>query len=333
MSEMGKDLKQKAVDLLCLGSWHIYSRMSLDENVKFIQGSMERGINHFDIGDYWDHDLLNTQRFKEVADILGLRRESYRLGLKVFTNSTESRELVVKRMLDLLGMEYADYILFSRPNPQETMQEAVEAMNELVEQGLTKELDFSLWDAPLLKQAYDLLQSQNMHLPRFVQFQYNICRRDVVESEAYQALFRDTGMKLQAAFTLEGGILGGHVTRRRFEPEERTQGIWFPAEERNMARDSGGIRREIVRKVPRLIEVAQSVGLSPAQLAMAFPATNPNIENVLFGATKLWQLDEAIGAMEFALTRPDEVRALTQEFYTAGAEAPHLFDFNGGHLH
>lgn len=333
MAEMEQDLKKRAADLLCLGSWHIYSRMSLDENVEFIRGAMDRGIDHFDIGDYWDHELLNTQRFKEVVNILGLPRESYKLGLKVFTNSTESRELVVRRMLDLLDVEYADYILFSRPNPKETMEEAVAAMDKLVEQGLTRELDFSLWDAPQLKQAYDLLKAQGGHLPRFVQFQYNICRRDVVESDAYQALFRDTGMKLQAAFTLEGGILGGHVTRRRFEPEERANGIWFPAEERNMARDSGGIRHEIVKKVPRLIEVARSVGLSPAQLAMAFPATDPNIENVLFGATKLWQLDEALAAMEFALTKPEEVRALTQEFYTAGAEAPHLFDFNGGHLH
>lgn len=333
MAETERTVQTRAADLLCLGSWHIYSRMTLDENAAFIQAAMDRGINHFDIGDYWDHELLNTARFKEVVKLLGLPRESYKMGLKVFTNSTESRESVVRRMLDLLDTDHADYILFSRPNPHETMREAVADMNALVDMGLTRELDFSLWDAPQLKEAYDLLKAQGMHLPRFVQFQYNICRRDVVESETYQALFRDTGLKLQAAFTLEGGILGGHVTRRRFEPEERAQGIWFPPEERNMARDSGGIRDEIVRKVPRLIEVSRAQGLSPAQLAMAFPATNPSIENVLFGATKVWQLDQALGAMELALTRPEEVRALTQEFYTAGAEAPHLFDYNGGHLH
>ena len=126
----------------------------MDENIKFIQGALERGINNFDIADYWDHEMLNTQRFKEVVKELGLPRESYKVGLKVFTNSTESREQVVKQLLDLLDMEYVDSILFSRPNMQETMQEAVEAMNAVMEQGLTKELDFSLWDAPQLKEAY-----------------------------------------------------------------------------------------------------------------------------------------------------------------------------------
>jgi len=330
MCEKDKGIKAKAAEMLCLGSWHVFSRQSLDESVKFVQAAIERGINKFDIADYWDHELLNTIRFKEVVKILGLPRESYKIGLKVFTNSTESRESVVRRELDLLDVEYVDYILFSRPNSQETLQEACEKMNELVEIGLTKELDFSLWDAPQLKEAYDLLKSQNMNLPRFVQFQYNVCRRDVVESEAYNNLFETTGLRLQAAFTLEGGILAGHVHRRRFEPDERAKGIWFPPGERNIARDSGGIRDQIVKKVPRLMEIAKSIGVSAAQLAMAFTATHPRIETVLFGATKIWQLDEAIGAMELALTRPAEVRELTDELYVGGAKPPRIFDYTGG---
>jgi len=330
MTETDKNTKEKAANLLCLGSWHIFSRLSLDDSVKFVQGAIDRGINHFDIADYWDHEVLNTTRFKEVVKILGLPRDSYKLGLKVFTNSTETRDLVVSRALDLLDVEYVDYVLCSRPNMQETMQEAVELMNDLVVKGFTKELDFSLWDAPQLKEAYNLMKAQNMALPKFIQFQYNVCRRDVVESDAYHDLFETTDLKFQAAFTLEGGILGGHITRRRFEPEERAKGIWFTADERNIARDSGDIRDKIVKIVPRLMEIAKSIGVSPAQLSLAFAATHPNIENVLLGATKLWQLDEALAAMELALTKPTEVRELTNELYIGGAKAPKIFDYNGG---
>ena len=324
--------RAKAAQLLCLGSWHIYSRMTLDENVQFVQGALDRGICHFDIADYWDHDLLNTVRFKEVMEILGLPRDRYKIGLKVFTTSVESRESVVQRLLDLLNIEYADYVLCSRPNMQETMQEAIEGMNALVEKGLTRELDFSLWDAPQLKQAYDLMKSQNMSLPRFVQFQYNICRRDVVESETYQALFEQTGLKLQAAFTLEGGILSGHTTRRRFEPEERQSGIWFGPDERNLARDSGGIRDQIARVYPRLEQKSKEIGLSPAALCVAFAATHPYIENVLLGASKLWQIDEALDGVETARRDPKMIRDLTEEFYIGGSTAPKLFDFSAGIL-
>lgn len=323
-----KNKKEQAARLLCIGAWHTYSRMTLEESVNLVQGAMERGINHFDMADYWDHEQLNTTRFREIVRILGLPRESYKLGLKVFTTSVETREEVVRRTLDLLGVEYADYVLCSRPNTQETMQQAIEAMNGLVTKGLTRELDFSLWDAPQLKEAYDLMKQQGMSLPKFVQFQYNICRRDVVESQAYHNLFESTGLKLQAAFPLEGGILGGHVTRRRYDQTDREQGIWFHPEDRNIARDSGGIRDEIVRKVPRLIEVARSMNLSPAQLSQAFAATHPYIENVLFGATKLWQLDEALEAMQLAVENPARIREIAGEFYVSGSQAPRLFDFS-----
>lgn len=324
--------RKEAAGKLCLGSWHIYSRMTLEENARFIEGALERGVREFDIGDYWDHDLLNTVRFKEVVRMLGLPRSAYRFGLKVFTSSVETRDAAVRRMLDLLEEDYADYVLCSRPNMQETMQQAVEGMNELVTLGLTKELDFSLWDAPLLKEAYDLMKEQNMALPKFVQFQYNLCRRDVVESPAYQDLFESTGLKFQAAFTLEGGILAGHVHRRRFEPEERAAGIWFPEHERNLARDSGGIRDKIAACVPRLSEVAASVGMTSAQLAVAFAATHPHLENVLIGASSLKQVDEALDAIAFAMENPGKVRQLTEEFYIGGAAAPKLFDFSAGIL-
>ena len=327
---MDTNIKDKAAKLLCLGSWHVYRRLSLDDSVRLVQGAIERGINNFDIADYWDHETLNTTRFKEVVKILGLPRESYKLGLKVFTNSSESRDVEVSRFLDLLDVEYVDCVLCSRPNMQETMQEACEGMNDLVVKGLTKELDVSLWDAPQLKEAYELMKAQGMNLPKFIQFQYNVCRRDVVESDAFHDLFETTDIKFQAAFPLEGGILGGHINRQRFGPEEREKGEWFKDEDRNLARDSGGIRDKIVAIVPRLVEVAKSIGLSAAQLSLAFAATHPHIENVLFGATKLWQLDEAIGAMEIALTKPAEIRELTNEFYIGGSTAPKLFDYSAG---
>ena len=325
-----KTLRQQAADMLVLGSWHIYSRMTLDENVAFVKGALDRGITQFDVADYWDHEMLNTVRFKEVMKVLGLPRETYKIGLKVFTNSTESRDLVVRRMMELLDVEYVDSVLCSRPNVHETMQEAVEGMNNLIVDGLSKELDFSLWDAPQLKEAYDLMKAQGMNLPKFVQFQYNVCRRDVVESPAYHELFESTGLRLQAAFPLEGGILAGHVTRRRFGPEEREAGIWFHPEDRNLARDSGDIRQKIVEKVPRLIEVTHEMGISPATLSIAFAATHPYIHNVLMGASKLWQVDEALDGIEMALTDPAKVRAVTEEFYVGGSKPPKLFDMNGG---
>lgn len=324
---MGIDKKKEAAKILALGSWHVYNRQSLDESIAFVDAAMQRGINSFDIADYWDYDFLNTARFREVMKQLGRPREEYKIGLKVFTNSERTREQEVEQFLDLLGIDYADSVLCSRPAPGESLADACKAMDALVAKGLAKELDFSLWDAPQLKQAYDFMRSHGFALPRYVQFQYNICRRDVVESDSYQKLFAETGLKLQAAFPLEGGILAGHIARQRFDPETRNE-RWFHPEDRNIARDSGGIRDRIIEKVPRLIEVARANGLTAAQLALAFVAINPNLENILFGATKIWQLDEAIEGVCFALEDPERVKDLSAEFRVNGSAAPKLFDFS-----
>ena len=324
---MAEDLRKKAAGLLALGSWHVYSRQTLDESVAFVDAALARGINRFDLADYWDCGLRNTTRFKEVMRQLGRPRGDYKIDIKVFTNSERTREQEVCELLGLLGIDYADSVLCSRPAPEESLEDACKAMDALVSKGLAKELDFSLWDAPLLSQAYDHMRREGLALPRYVQFQYNICRRDVVESNAYQKLFADTGLKLQAAFPLEGGILAGHTTRQRFDPETRSE-EWFGPGDRNIARDSGGIRDRIVAKVPRLIEVAGEHGLTSAQLAIAFVTTNPNLESILFGATKIWQIDEAIDGVCYALQHPETVKIISEEFRVNGSAAPKLFDIS-----
>ena len=319
--------KAKAAKMLALGSWHVYNRQTFEESVAFVNAALERGINHFDMADYWESDFKNTERFKAVMKDLGRPRDDYKIGLKIFTNTALTSTEEVTRFLDLLDLEYADYVLCSRPAPGESMEDAVVAMDQIVKSGVTKELDFSLWDAPQLKEAYTLMQEKGLTLPKFVQFQYNICRRGVVESEAYEDLFNTTGLKLQAAVPMEGGILGGHINRKRFDPGDKEKGRWYHEEDRNICRDGGDIRPQIRAILPHMMEVAESVGLTSAQLSMAYVATNPHVENILFGATKIWQLDEALGAVEFAMDNKELVKEISAEF-NIGGKAPGLFDFS-----
>jgi aryl-alcohol dehydrogenase-like predicted oxidoreductase len=78
--------------------------------------------------------------------------------------------------------------------------------------------------------------------------------------------------------------------------------------------------------VPKLASEAATLGVSAAQLAMAFSASHPAIDTVLFGATQIWQLDEAVRAIELARTRREEVRGLVEQFRLTDAKGPPLFD-------
>ncbi len=323
---MEKTLRQRATELMILGCWHVHCRLTLDESIALFERALDRGINNFDIVDYWDNDIANTRRFREIMTALAIPRDSYRVGAKVFPNNVDSRDTVLRRELDRMGLEYVDYVLCSRPTQGESMEHAVECMHQLVADGLAKRLDMAMWDPVVAAEAIQMMKDRGLTVPVSMQFPYNIGRRDVVESEDYVKLFKD-GLKLSAGFTMEGGVLCGHTNRRRYEPEEKAQGIWFEPGERNLTRDHGGIREKIVAVVPRLNELAATLGVEGGQLAMAYVVTNPYLESLVFGATKLWQIDKAIEAVELGLTKPEIVRDMANQVYVSGAAVPGYFEY------
>lgn len=170
---------------LALGSWHIFSRLDLDEGAALVRKALDLGIRLFDVGDYWDHELSNEVRFREIVEKLGLARDEYKVGIKVFTNSVDGREDLVKQSLYRLGIERADYVICSRPSVGESLEDAVRAMAGLVKSGLTDDIAASLWSPELLSEAMGMMSELVLPKPRFLQLQYNVCRRSLVESEPY----------------------------------------------------------------------------------------------------------------------------------------------------
>lgn len=313
---------------LALGSWHIFSRLDLEEGAALVRKALDLGIHLFDVGDYWDHELSNEVRFREIVEKLGLSRNDYKVGIKVFTNSVETREDLVKQSLARLGIERADYVICSRPSVGESLEDAVRAMSGLVTSGLTDDIAASLWSPELLLEAMGMMGEMALAKPRFLQLQYNVCRRSLVESEPYTRLFDETGIKLQAADTLEGGILVGHLHRDRYNPGDKESGKWF--RDRNVPRDSGGIRPAIREMVPGLQAAAGKLGVTQAQLAIAFCLLHPSLDTVLFGATRLEHLEENLGAIALANTRPDDVLEIVAPLAVDGAAQPAIFDVSAG---
>ncbi len=58
--------------------------------------------------------------------------------------------------------------------------------------------------------------------------------------------------------------------------------------------------------VAKLVELANSKGCTPAQLALAWCLKNPNVSTILLGATTEDQLRENLGCIEVALSLTDE---------------------------
>ncbi len=311
------------VSALSLGSWNTFSRMSFEDCMTLLERSLERGINFFDVAFYWDKPHTEII-FGRAMEVLGVSRSAYMLAEKLWLwdYPQQSFEQQLHRSLVRLGVDHVDLVMVSRANPGIDVVGMAEEVAALVESGLARGWGMTNWEPADIVRVDAEFRRRNLPRPRLVQLQYNVARRSIVESAAMTRMFAETKVKLCAAFALEGGILGGHLRRERVQPTEFAKGK--VPHERNIARDAGGIREQIRANMPAFTAAAATLGVTPAQLALAFCLSHPSLATVLTGVTRLDNLEENIAAIELAKRR-DELLRIVQPFGIEQSAHPELF--------
>jgi aryl-alcohol dehydrogenase-like predicted oxidoreductase len=123
--------------------------------------------------------------------------------------------------------------------------------------------------------------------------QYNMFTRERVERE-YAPLYRELGLGATVWSPLAGGLLAGKY-EAGIPPGTRAS---LPGYEWLRERYTGPLAEVRIGKVRRLRAVADELGLSPAQLALAWCLKNPNVSSVITGASRPEQVIENMRAGE-----------------------------------
>lgn len=311
------------VSLLSLGSWHTFSRMRFEESLEMTARALDQGVNLFDIGYYWDKPHTEVI-FGRVLQVLARPRDSYMLAEKLWLwdYPKQSFSDQLKASLLRLGVDYVDLVMVSRPLPEMDFIAFCEEVVALVDAGLARGWGVTNWEPQEILRAHEHFSRQGRPVARMVQLQYNVARRGVVENAAYAEAFAKTGIKLCAAHTLEGGILGGHLERDRVQPSEAAAGK--VPNERNIARDAGNIRERIRANYPLLQDIASQFGVTAAQAALGFCMGNPHIGTVLVGVTRMQDLDANIRALDL-LPHAAELREALLPLAIGDVGHPRLF--------
>lgn len=306
-----------------MGSWNTFSRISLEDCATLLERALESGINFFDVAYYWDKPDTEAA-FGRAMNLVGADRRSYLLAEKLWLwdyPKLSFREQL-ERSLTRLGTDHVDLVMVSRAVRGLDPTEMAEEVAALVDSGLAHGWGMTNWSAPDISRIVAQFRHRMRPLPRMVQLQYNVARRTVVESPEFERVFSESDVKLCAAFTLEGGILGGHTQRERVDPSELANGK--AVYERNIARDAGGIRAEIRRNLPAFEAAAARLGVRPAQLALAFCMSHPSLATALVGITRPEDLVENVEAIELSKQR-ELLLEVVRPFALGGNEHPELF--------
>jgi voltage-dependent potassium channel beta subunit len=278
----------------------------------------DRGVNFFDNAEVYNHGVAETLMGDVLAD-LRFPRDSYCVSSKVFfgaranplpTQRGLSRKHVIEachQALQRLRVEHLDLYFCHRPDPDTPIEETVAAMDTLVRQGKVLYWGTSEWPAGLIAEAHRVARENHMYAPSMEQPEYNLLHRERVEKE-YAPLYREFGMGTTIWSPLASGLLTGKYNDGVPDDARLAQ----PGYEwlREAVLERGGER---LAKVRRLAPIAAELGVSQAQLAIAWCLLNPHVSTVMLGASRLEQLEQNLAALDLLPRLTPEVRTRIEQ--------------------
>ncbi len=290
------------VSALSFGAWvTIGGQIGEDTSFECMQAAYDAGVNFFDNAESYAHGNAEIV-MGNVIKKAGWKRTDLVISTKLFWGGRKpnytglSRKHIIegaRRSLAHLQMDYVDLIFCHRPDVNTPIEETVRAMSFLVDQGLAFYWGTSEWSADQIMQAYSVARQYDLVPPTMEQPQYNMFTRDKVERE-YLRLYDEIGLGTTIWSPLASGMLTGKYDRGIPQGTRLTLAgyDWLREEFEN---ETG---RRNIEKVKLLMPVAEKLGITIAQLAIAWCLKNPHVSTVITGASKPQQVVENMQALD-----------------------------------
>lgn len=289
------------VSELSLGSWvTFHNQADVDAAVELMAAARDYGVNFFD-----NAEVYAGGKSEEVMGAalkrLGWRRSSYLVSTKFYwginEEVNEKNTLNRKRLIEGINgslrrfdLEYVDLIFCHRPDPTTPIEETVWAMHNIIEWGKALYWGTSEWSAAEIVAAIEIAEKHHLHKPVMEQPHYNMFVREKFEKE-YARLFKDYGYGSTTWSPLASGLLTGKYNN----------GI--PADSRGNLPGYEWLRGSLsdeqrIAKVRALQPLAEEIGATLAQMAIAWCLKNPHVSTVITGASRVSQVHENMKALD-----------------------------------
>jgi len=288
------------VSELSLGAWVTYgNQFGVDEAKEIMKAAFDLGVNFFDNAEAYasgQAELIMGKALKE----LGWPRKDYLVSTKIFWggDGPNDRGLSYKHIIEgvnnslkRLQLDYVDLLFAHRPDPDTPIEETVFAFNQVMREGKAFYWGTSEWSAAEIMRATDFARRNNLRPPSMEQPQYNLFHRGRFEEE-YAPLYKELGYGTTTWSPLYGGMLTGKYNEGEIPEGSRADLDNFEWMKERVQNEK---KLAVTRK---LAQVAEDLGVSMAQLSLAWVLKNPNVSTVITGASKVSQVEENMKAVE-----------------------------------
>ena len=286
------------VSEISYGNWITHgSQVEQTAAIKCVKAALDEGITTFDTADVYAGTKAEVVLGKALK---GVRRESYELFTKVYWPTgpgKNDRGLSRKHIMESchaslkrLGTDHIDLYQMHRFDVETPLEESLSAFDDLIRQGKVHYIGFSEWNASQISSALSIQDARGY--TRFVssQPQYSMLWR-VIESQV-DPLCGNEGIGHIVWSPIAQGALTG-----KYKPGKKP-----PAGTRATDKKGGAnmisrwMNNDVLTAVAKLDPIAKEVGLSMAQLAVAWVLQNPHVSSAIIGATKPSQIKENVKA-------------------------------------
>jgi len=302
------------VSALSYGAWVSFSnQVDIPKAQEIMTLCYDNGVNFFDNAEVYAHGQAETI-MGEVLKRTGWRRDSYLVSSKVFGGAIPNPSPIQRGLsrkhifdachqaMDRLQVDYLDLYFCHRPDREVPMEEVVRAMTDLIRQGKVMYWGTSEWTAQELMEAHSVARQYGLVPPTMEQPQYNMFHRERFEVE-YNRLYSEIGLGTTIWSPLASGVLTGKYNDGI--PDDSRMALESYSWLKDMLMSDEGQRR--LEKVRELTTIANDLGATMAQLALAWTLKNPNVSTAITGATKPHQVEDNLGAVELVSKLTDDV--------------------------
>ncbi|ETM32498.1 hypothetical protein L914_20085 [Phytophthora nicotianae] len=198
-----------------------------------------------------------------------------------------------------MNLDYVDVLYCIRPDPYTPVEETVRAMNYVIERGWTFYWGTSQWPAPLIMEACEIADRLGLIRPVVEQPIYNMLNRSRVDHE-YLHLYKKYKLGLTTWAPLSSGILTGKHSNGTVKGTRMDIPVM---------KAFVGEYDQRVANADKLKPVAEELGVSLPELAIAWCMSNENVSSVLIAARNLAQLKQNLKALSVVEKVTPEVKA------------------------
>jgi voltage-dependent potassium channel beta subunit len=286
-----------------LGSWLTYGGSVEDRAaIDCIHRAFELGVNFF--------DTANVYRRGAAEEVTGralknFRRDDYVLATKVYFSMGDgpndrglSRKHIMEQChasLRRLGVDYVDLYQCHRPDETTPLEETLRALDDIVTQGKALYIGVSMWSAELLDEAHRLHEKLLLDPIVSNQPEYSMLVRDIEKDVL--PVSKQLGVGQVVYSPIAQGVLAG-----KYEPGEQP-----PAGTRAATPGDSGfmerfMRNDLLEAVQSLRPIADELGITMAQMAIAWVLREPGVSSAIVGASRPEQVGENVAASGIELS-------------------------------